>query len=237
MSVYKLFWDEYSSWFLEIVKPAYQQPIDSETYKQTLAFFEKLLLLLHPFMPFISEELWQNIAERKSGETIMLELQPKVGAYREETVSTFENTKQVVSAIRTIRLEKNIPSRDKLELYVIGVHASELNPIVEKMAGLSAIQTLDEKPAGSVSFMVGTTEFAIPLVGFINVDEEISKIQSEIEYLNGFLEKVNQKLGNERFVNNAKPEGVESERKKKLDAEMKIRTLEENLANFKSKNQ
>jgi valyl-tRNA synthetase len=166
-----------------------------------------------------------------------LELQPKVGAYREETVSTFENTKQVVSAIRTIRLEKNIPSRDKLELYVIGVHASELNPIVEKMAGLSAIQTLDEKPAGSVSFMVGTTEFAIPLVGFINVDEEISKIQSEIEYLNGFLEKVNQKLGNERFVNNAKPEVVESERKKKLDAEMKIRTLEENLANFKSKNQ
>lgn len=237
MSVYKLFWDEYSSWFLEIVKPVYQQPIDAETYKQTLAFFEKLLLLLHPFMPFISEELWQNIAVRKTGETIMLELQPKVCDYREDTVRVFENTKQVVSAIRTIRLEKNIPSRDKLDLYVIGAYAANLNPIIEKMAGLSSIQTVEDKPAGSVSFMVGTTEFAIPLVGFINVDEEISKIQSEIEYFKGFLEKVNQKLGNERFVSNAKPEVVESEQKKKLDAEMKIRTLEENLANFKSKNQ
>jgi valyl-tRNA synthetase len=234
MAAYKLFWDEFSSWYLEVIKPGYQQPIDARTLEQTLGFFEQLLLLLHPFMPFITEELWQNIAQRADGESIMVSRQPKVSTCNEQILADFEATKQLVSAIRSIRLDKNIPVREKLDLQVLGSYNPNQESVLIKMAGLESVKKVTDKVAGAVSFMVGTTEYAVPLGTLVNVEEEITKIQTEIDYLNGFLVKVKQKLDNERFVANAKPEVVEAERKKKSDAESKIRQLEESLLSLNS---
>ena len=233
MTVYKLFWDEYSSWYLELIKPAYQHDIDAKTLAETMAYFEQLLLLLHPFMPFITEELWQNISERKTGESIMVTLQPKPGEYKEIILNEFETTKTIISAIRTIRLEKNIPNKEMLELQVLGEHNPAYDAALLKMANLSAIQFSDEKAAGAASFMVGTTEYALLLGNLINADEEIAKMQAEIDYLQGFLKSVLVKLSNERFVANAKPQVVEAERKKQADAESKIKSLEESISALK----
>jgi valyl-tRNA synthetase len=232
MTVYKLFWDEFSSWYLETIKPAYQHAIDAKTLQQTLGYFESLLELLHPFMPFITEELWQNTQERGTGESIMLKRQPNVGSFDGSILNTFETTKAIVSAIRTIRLEKNIPNKELLELQALGTHEGCNDAVLIKMANLSAVRTVDEKPAGAVSFMVGTTEYAIPMGSLIKIEEEIAKMKAEIAYLQGFLKSVLGKLGNERFVANAKPEVVEAERKKQADAESKIRSLEESMASL-----
>ena len=233
MLLYKLFWDEFSSWYLEMIKPAYQKPIDAKTYNQTLGFFDSLLRLLHPFMPFITEELWQALASRKDGESIMIADMPAIKNTDENLIASFEVVKEIVSGVRTVRLQKNIPNKDTLELQVVGDAESNYNPVIIKMANLSGISIVNEKPSDAVSFRVSTTEYAIPLGNNVDVEAELQKLQEELKYLQGFLNSVQKKLENEKFVANAKPEIVENERKKQADAESKIKTLEESIASLK----
>jgi valyl-tRNA synthetase len=233
MTVYKLFWDEFSSWYLELVKPAYQQPIDAATYAATLAFFEKLTLLLHPFMPFITEEIWQALADRKSGDSIMVAQMPTADYKNGDLLRDFELVKELIAGVRSVRLERNIPNKDALTLRVAsGEHNDAYNSVIAKLCNLEAIERGD-KDATSASFMVRTTEYAVPLGNMINADEEIAKMETEIGYLQGFLKSVMVKLSNERFVANAKPEVVENERKKQADAESKIQTLQESIQQLK----
>jgi len=230
MLLYKLFWDEFSSWYLEIIKPGYQQPIDSETYRMTLTFFDALLRLLHPFMPFITEELWQALQQREDGESITTALQPKEEIIDRDLLAHFEQVKQVIAGVRTIRLEKNIPNKETLELQVIGGHDNQFNSVIAKMCNLSSLTIVAEKEAGAAGFMVGTTEYSVPLADKMDVEAELQKLKAELEYTEGFLLSVSKKLGNERFLQNAKAEIVENERKKKADAESKIAALKENIA-------
>jgi len=230
MVAYKLFWDEFASWFLEIIKPAYQEPIDKISYEAAIHFFETLLKILHPFIPFITEELWQNLTERKEGESIMIQLFPQAGKIDETLLENFESTKQIIANIRAIRLQKNIPNKKPLKLQIVGKSHPYFDSIIEKLGNLDAIETVSEKSAEAASFLVGTTEFAIPLAGFINVEEEIKKIQKEIDYLEGFLASVTKKLNNQNFLSHAKPEIVESEKKKQSDTEKKLSSLRETLA-------
>lgn len=233
MTVYKLFWDEFSSWYLELVKPAYQQSIDPKTLEETQRFFEQLLLLLHPFMPFITEELWQRLYDRNEGESIMLSMQPKVSAYNADVLERFEQSKSIVSNIRTVRLEKNIANKEALELEIVGTYELHNEAAICKLSHLETVRTVVEKQAGSASFLVGTVEMSVPLTNRINVEEELAKMTEEINYLNGFLQSVMKKLDNERFVANAKPEVVDAERKKKADAEAKMLLLQESIAQLK----
>ena len=235
MMLYKLFWDEFSSWYLELVKPAYQQPIDRTTYKATLSFFDALLRLLHPFMPFITEELWQAIAPREQGESIMISTLPKTEEFDNQFLQDIEHTKHIISSIRTIRLDKQIPNRDDLALEVLGNHNSAYDAAITKMANLSTITAVNEKSAGAATFMVGTTEFAVPLTDNIDVEAELEKLKAELKYQQGFLKSVEKKLSNERFVQNAKPEIVDNERKKQADAESKIATLLESIEALETK--
>ena len=233
MTVYKLFWDEFSSWYLEMVKPAYQQPIDRETYDATLRFFELLLKMLHPFMPFITEELWQALYERKPGESIMRSplMLEGLTAEGEKIIADVEQVKMIVAGVRNVRSTKNIATKEKLELQAVtSNHFETYNAVTEKMANLSAIHVVEQKDATSSAFMVGTDEFAVPLGSLINADEEIKKMEAQIEHLEGFLASVKKKLGNERFVQNAPEAVVAMERKKQADAEEKIQTLKESIA-------
>ena len=232
MAVYKLFWDEFSAWYLEMAKPVYLQPIDRTTYDATLGFFDTLLKVLHPFMPFITEELWQALEERKDCESIMIQLQPKAGEVNEVLISNVEYAKEIIAGIRAVRLQKNIPNKEHLNLQVIGGHNIEMNAIIIKLGNLESIQPVTEKAPGSISFLVGTTEFAIPMGSLINVKEEIEKMEADILYYQGFLASVAKKLSNERFVANAKPEVVDAERKKQADAESKITSLKEGIASL-----
>ena len=230
MAVYRLFWDEFSSWYLEMIKPAYQQPIDRTTYEVTLKYFESLLCMLHPFMPFITEELWQHITERKPGESIMLSLMPKAGAVDDKMIAAIAEAKEIISGIRTIRLQKNIPNKNALQLQVVGKFSNSCRSIIMKLANVDAIAEVSEKDATAASFLVGTTEYAVPLGNNINVEEELAKLRADLKYYEGFLVSVEKKLGNERFVNNAPEAVVNAERKKKADAESKIATLKESIA-------
>ena len=230
MAVYKLFWDEFSSWYLEMVKPAYQQPMDKKTYEATLGFFDSLLRLLHPFMPFITEELWQALTERKTGESIMMSNMPEVSSFDNGLLDRFEKVKEVIAGIRTIRLDKNIPNKESLTLEVVGDYSGEYDAVVGKMANLSEIKAVAEKDTMAASFLVGTTEYSIPLGNNIDVEAELKKLHDELKYLEGFLRSVSAKLSNEKFVQNAKPEIVENERKKQADAESKIQTIKESIA-------
>lgn len=233
MTVYKLFWDEFSSWYLELIKPAYQQPIDALTYQSTLDFFEKLTLLLHPFMPFITEEIWQTLAERKDGESVMIQQMPTADYKNGQLLIDFELVKELIAAVRSIRLERNIPNKEALTLLIAsGEHTDKYNSVITKLCNLDAI-VRGEKDATSASFMVRTAEYAVPLGNMINVDEEIAKMEEEITYLQGFLKSVLVKLSNERFVANAKPEVVENERKKQADAESKLQTLQESITQLR----
>ena len=240
MTVYKLFWDEFSSWYLEMVKPAYvdgqPQPIDGETYRQTLHFFEVLLKMLHPFMPFITEELWQALYEHETGASIMrekLEL-PMPTADDDRLVADVEQVKQIVSGVRTVRSQKNIAPKEKLQLLAVEKNRYEAyNDIVVKMANLSAIEVVAEKDATASAFMVGTDEFAVPLGDMIDAAAEIEKMEAQIKHLEGFLVGVQKKLSNERFVQNAPEAVVALERKKQSDAEEKIATLRESIAALK----
>ena len=233
MVVYKLFWDEFSSWYLEMVKPGYQQPIDRVSYEATLHFFDALLRLLHPFMPFITEELWQALEPRKAGESIMVALMPEAAPVDEAFLANFEAVKEIVGNVRTIRLQKNIPNKEALSLQVLGEHADTFNAVIAKMCNLTAITHEAEKTASAVSFLVGTTEYAIPLGSLINVEEELEKLQSELVYQQGFLASVLKKLSNENFVSKAPAKVIEMERKKQADAESKIKSIEESIAALK----
>lgn len=237
MQIYKLFWDEFSSWYLEMIKPAYGEPIDSATYKSTIAIFEKLLHLIHPFMPFITEELWHIIAPRKEGESIMVSAMPVGGEFKSEVIAEVEFVKEVVSAVRNIRKDKGMANRELLELYVVkGDSFSEKQiPLLSKMANLSKIEIVAEKPAGALSsFLVKTSEFYVPLGESVNVEEEIKKLSGELTYLEGFLVSVDKKLSNERFVASAPEAVVATERAKKADAESKIASLKEQISQYKT---
>ncbi len=230
MVVYRLFWEEFSSWYLEIIKPAYRQPIDQKTYDATLAFFDALLRLLHPFMPFITEELWQALYERKQSDSITIAHLPENQPFDEALLTDFEKVKEIIAGIRTIRMQKNIPNKEKLPLQYTGDYEGTYDSVIIKMGNLSSIEKVQEKEPGAVGFLVGTTEFSIPLFDKTDVEAELKKLKAELEYQNGFLQSVMKKLTNERFVQNAKPEIVENERKKKADAESKIALLKENIA-------
>ena len=233
MAVYKLFWDEFSSWYLEMVKPAYGQPIDRESYDQTLRFFETLLLMLHPFMPFITEELWQHIYDRQEGESIMrAELKLDAPTTDDNALATaIENVKQIVAGVRTVRNQKNIPNKDSLQLQVVGHNDYEAySSVVAKMANLSAINVVAEKDPTASAFMVGTDEFAVPLGDMIDVEAEIQKQEAQLKHLEGFLAGVKKKLANEKFVAHAPEAVVAMERKKQSDSEEKIAALKESLA-------
>lgn len=236
MSVYHLFWDEFSAWLLEMVKPAYGQPIDALTYRGVLQAFDHLLHLLHPFMPFITEELWQHLAERHDGESIMVSPQ-SIGVPTEADTTCLQETemmKAIVTGVRAIRNAKNIPPRETLDLQIVGSNPiAAYDCLVIKMAGVNGVESVKEKAEGSSSFMVGTTEFAVPLGGLIDVEAEISKAEAELKHAEGFLAGVKKKLANERFVSNAPAAVVELERKKQSDAEQKIATLRETLASLR----
>lgn len=233
MAVYKLFWDEFSSWYLEMVKPAYQQPIDIKTYEATLGFFDSLLKMLHPFMPFITEELWQALETRREGESIMVQHMPKAGEVNETLIASFEKTKEIIAGVRTIRLQRNIPNKEPLALLILGDHNASIDAVISKISNLESIEVVTEKFANAAVFMVGTTEYAVPMGNLINPEEEIKKMEEEIVYLEGFLNSVMKKLSNERFVQNAKPEVVDVERKKQADAESKIAALKESISVLK----
>ena len=238
MAVYKLFWDEFSSWYLEMVKPAYidgqAQPIDKATYEKTLSFFDSLLKLLHPFMPFITEELWQHIYDRKEGESLMVQTMDINKTCNEDIVKNFEAVKEVIGGIRTIRLQKNIAQKEALSLQVVGESpVAAFNSVIAKLCNLTAIESVEAKAEGSASFMVGTTEYAVPLGNLINVEEELKKLEADLKYNEGFLQSVLKKLGNEKFVSKAPANVIEMERKKQADAESKIASLKESIAALK----
>jgi valine--tRNA ligase len=233
MAIYKLFWDEFSSWYLEMVKPAYQQPIDHKTYDATLRYFDALLRMLHPFMPFITEELWQHLYDRKEGESIMTARMPEPQPVDMEIINRFETTKLVVAGIRTIRLQKGIANKEQLTLQIIGAHNHSNDCILTKMTNLATIETIEEKDPAAASFRVHATEYAIPMSNAIDVEAELKKLEAELKYAQGFLKTVMGKLGNERFVQNAPEAVVAMERKKKADAEEKIKSLEESIAALK----
>lgn len=233
MTVYKLFWDEFSSWYLEMVKPAYQKPVDRITYEETLAYFGLLLKLLHPFIPFITEELWSKLEIHKDSESIMFASMPNnTSFYDMDYYEIFEEVKEIVGNIRTVRLEKNIPNKEELTLNINGSFGNYFDSIIMKMGNLSIIERNKIKDPTSVSFLVGTTEFSVPLGNNIDIEAELKRLNDELKYLEGFLKSVAAKLNNEKFVANAKPEIVENERKKQADAESKIKTIKESIANL-----
>ncbi|MBR1462667.1 MAG: valine--tRNA ligase [Prevotella sp.] len=242
MAVYKLFWDEFSSWYLEMVKPAYvngqPQPIDIKTYEATLDFFNNLLKMLHPFMPFITEELWQHLYDRRDGESIMRDCLAISPATSEETelAERFELVKQVVSGVRMIRNQKNIAQKELLQLYALNANKFDAyNAAIMKMATLKSIEIVAEKSADSSSFMVGTDEFAVPLGNMIDIEAEIEKAETQLKHLEGFLMGVMKKLSNEKFVANAPEAVVALERKKQSDSEEKIASLKELIAELRKK--
>ena len=238
MTVYKLFWDEFSSWYLEMVKPAYGQPIDQKSYDATLRFFDALLKMLHPFMPFITEELWQHIYDRKDGESIMrekLEI-PAPTAEEQKLAADIEAVKQIIAGVRTVRNQKNIAQKEQLSLQVVGKNDFEaFNDVTLKMANLDKIEVIAEKSADASSFMVGTDEFAVPLGDLIDVAAEIEKAEAQLKHLEGFLMGVRKKLSNENFVAHAPEKVVALERKKESDSVEKIAALKATIEELKKK--
>jgi valyl-tRNA synthetase len=236
MTVYKFFWDEFSSWYLEWVKPAYQKPIDAITLEKTIGFLDKLLRILHPFMPFITEEIWQAISEKKKGESISYAPYPKAEKFDSAMLRSFENVKEVISNIRKIKSEKNIPQREEVLLKVkINEHAFDnyFNSAIKKLAGVKEIEIVNEKVNGAINFIVSAIEYYVPLGDLVDKNEEIAKLEKELEYARGFIVSVMKKLENERFVQSAPANVVELEQKKKAEADTKIQAIEEQLIALK----
>ena len=240
MVVYKLFWDEFSGWYLEMVKPAYingeAQPLDRTTYEATLRFFDVLLKMLHPFIPFITEELWQALEERKPGESIMRESLKLDAPTADEQVvlKNVEDIKLIVSGVRTVRAQKNIAPKESLTLQVVGANLhGTYRDAAMKMANLDDIVEVKEKDCNAQTFLVGTMEYGIPMAGLIDAEAEIQKAEAEIQRLEGFKAGIEKKLQNERFVQNAPAQVVEMERKKFADAESKIQALKDSIAALK----
>ena len=238
MTVFKLFTDEFSGWYLEMIKPAYQKPIDQKTYDATLGFFDYLMRIIHPFMPFITEEIWQHIYNRKDGESIMVST-VKFDAVSEDEkklIADIENVKNIVAGVRTVRNQKNIAPKEPLSLKAVGNNAfAAYDSVVSKMANLDSIEIVADKSADASAFMIGTSEYAIPLGNLIDVEAEIEKLEAQLKHLQGFLVGVRKKLSNERFVQNAKPEIVALERKKEQDSLEKIAAIEASLAELRKK--
>jgi len=237
MSVYKLIWDDFCSWYLEMVKPAYQSPIDPHTLKATISFFEDLMRILHPFMPFISEEIWHHLAERENEDCLMVKEMPTPAKVNNDLLVEFEYVMEVIIGIRKVRKEKNIPNRDEISL-MIKKNAGEqpkthFDSVVKKLCKLSELSYTDEKLDGAVSFIIRSTEFYIPLEGTLDVEAEIEKLETELKYTNGFLHSVDKKLSNERFVKNAPDQVVAKEKQKKADAETRIKVIENQLASLR----
>ncbi|MDG5799664.1 valine--tRNA ligase [Marinilabiliaceae bacterium ANBcel2] len=233
MSVYNLFWEEFSSWYLEIVKPPYQQPVDSKTYASTIAFLDDLMRLLHPFMPFISEEIWQLLQKREKGESLMVSLMPKVEGYDNSFIESFEVVKEVIGNVRTIRKERSIPLKEIVSLKVIqgkDGYMPQFDEIIKKIVNVDVVSQIKEKEDKAVSFYVKSSQYFVPVESFVNVKEELEKLQNELNYTEGFLKGVMKKLGNERFVNGAPQKVVDIEKQKKSDAEAKIAALKESIA-------
>lgn len=228
--LYRLFWDEFSSWYLEMVKPAYGQPIDSATLKATIGYFDSLLRLLHPFMPFITEELWQHIDTRADGESIMYAPTPAAGTVDSEILGMMEHVKEVSAGLRNVRAAKNIPNKDEITVNIIGTWPAEEDCLIKKLCNTGAINHNAEKDSAAATFMVGATEVNVPLVGNIDVEAELAKLRKELDYYTGFRNSVMKKLSNERFVSNAPAAVVDAERKKQADAEAKIAGLEAAIA-------
>ena len=235
MRIYKLFWDEFSGWYLEIVKPAYQKPIDRATLEQTCEFFDQLMRLIHPFMPFVTEEIWQDLGERKAGESIMYAAAPKAEPVDEHLLQRFDLVKEIISNVRNIRKQRNIAQRNELTLNFIADEnfPAELADVVVKMCNLSAITAIAEKNPAAESFMVKTTQYFIPMEDNIDVEAELKKLNDELAYLEGFLASVMKKLSNERFVQSAPEKVVANERAKQADAEAKIAAIKERMAALK----
>ncbi|MDA3819868.1 MAG: valine--tRNA ligase [Candidatus Delongbacteria bacterium] len=236
MTVYRLFWDDFCSWYLEIIKPAYQEAIDKHTLQSTIGYFETLLKLLHPFMPFITEEIWHLINKRDENNYLIIANWPDAGDADEKLLMNFELTKEVVSNIRTIRKEKNIPMKDALDLSLIPhqkTYNPQFEPVITKLCKLSSFKHVDSKIEGAAGFMVNTNEYYLPVGELINTEDEINKLEKDLNYNKGFLKTVMKKLSNERFVNNAPEQVVEKEKQKKADAEENIRLIQEQLKNLK----
>lgn len=234
MAVYKLFWDEFSSWYLEVIKPSYGSPIDGSTYSETMKFFEVLLQLLHPFMPFITEELWQHLAERKDGDSIMNTTLPSPGDIDETLIAKFETLKEIITGLRAIRKQRQIANKEEIALEVKGQHDDTLNSVLVKMGNISRINPVEEKGATSVAFLVGTVEYSVPLADKINVEEELAKLEKDLKYYEGFLAGVEKKLSNERFVANAPEKVIALERKKQSDATEKITAIKASIATLRN---
>jgi valyl-tRNA synthetase len=237
MTVYKLFWDEFSSWYLEIVKPAYQKPIDTISYNTTIEFFEKLVKLLHPFMPFITEEIWQLLRERGKTESIMISEMPVAGLADKSLISLFDQAKEIIGSVRTIRNEKNISMKELLELDYID-NGNSFDPlfieVIRKMANVSDVRKVQEKNPSAGSFIVRNIEFYVPLGQLLNTEEEITRLEKELNYTRGFLQSVLKKLENEKFIQNAPGPVLDLERAKKADAENKIASLEKQINALKT---
>ncbi|MEO5789407.1 valine--tRNA ligase [Gelidibacter sp.] len=235
MGIYKLIWDDFCSWLLEMIKPEYQQPIDSKTFKSVIEIFESNLKILHPFMPFLTEEIWHFIAERTPEEALIVAKYPKIESFDAQLISDFEMVKEVVSGIRTIRKDKNISFKDSIELSVINNDnlSERYNSVIEKMGNISKMESVTEAVDGALSFRVHSNEYFIPISGAINVEEEIKKLNDELKYTEGFLKSVQSKLANERFVNNAPEQVLKNERNKEADALAKIETIKSSLASLK----
>ena len=236
METYRLFWDEFSNWYLEMVKPAYGCPIDRKTYEETLTFFETLVQMLHPFMPFITEELWQNLSDRKEGETIMTvpiaHTQPTASEL--DLVGRIEEVKAIVTNVRSIRSQKGLSPKEPLTLEIVDEEAvAEFEAVIAKMANIDTFSRVSTKSDGASAFMVGTLQLAVPLGSLIDVDAEKAKIEAELEHLEKFLAGIRKKLSNEKFVANAPEKVVELERKKEKDSEEKIKSLKETLQGLK----
>ena len=233
MATYKLVWDDFCSWYLEAIKPGYEQPIDKATYTATLGLFEDLLKVLHPFMPFLSEELWQTIATRTIENSLIVSNWPDEKDYDVENIKKFELAKQLISEIRNVRKSKNIPQKEKLTLQILKTNNTVwFAELVHKLAAIEKTEEIAERPSQTSGFMVDGVEFFIPMEGFVDAEEEIKKLKEELEYTKGFLNTVNKKLSNERFVNNAPEKVVAIEKKKQTDAEAKIKALENQIAAF-----
>ena len=235
MTSYKLIWDDFCSWLLEMIKPAYQQPIDSVTYAEITSIFEDNLKVLHPFMPFLTEEIWQYISKRSPEEALIVAKYPTVESYNKLLISDFETVKEIVSGIRTIRKEKNISFKDTIEVSVLNNENldEKYDSVITKLGNVSSLETISQPLDGALTFRVKSNEYFIPILGAINVEEEIIKLTEELNYTKGFLKSVQGKLSNERFVNNAPEQVVASEKKKEADALSKIETLENSLAGLK----
>ena len=233
MGIYKLTWDDFCSWYLEMVKAPQGQGIDPVTYAATIKFFENLMLLLHPFMPFITEEIWHAIAERKEGDDIIIAQQPKLQTVDEAILKQFEFTQEVINNVRKVRSDKNIAFRDAIQLVVKGTANKDFDCVIAKLCNVSEVSYVAEAPAGAFGFIVGSTEFFVPLTGSVDVEAEIKKLEEELKYAQGFLKSVEAKRSNERFVSGAPAAVVDNERKKKADAEAKIAVIEQQLAGLR----